>query len=179
MELLRGDGRWKRDKRHVHMTGNSETACEHHASLVVAMASFLKHECVSGFGAVRNGVIGWCGRTVVISNICSNPQGSAVIRVFRSCCPLYKLWCCSSSTSLSSIAVCSFAQVAPEASFTFVRWSALWNLFGVELWAFGTIRQEWRFGTTAGTVFVCVWLWAKMTTIEHAEEAKFFLQRVI
>ena len=31
-EVLRGDGRWKRDRRHVHMTGKSETACEYLAS---------------------------------------------------------------------------------------------------------------------------------------------------
>ena len=27
-EVLRGDGRWKRDRRHVHMTGKPETTCE-------------------------------------------------------------------------------------------------------------------------------------------------------
>ena len=36
-EVLRGDGRWKRDKRFVHMTGKSETVSEYPASLVVAM----------------------------------------------------------------------------------------------------------------------------------------------
>ena len=41
-EVLRGGGRWKRDKRHVHMTGTSETACEYPASLVVAMLSAIK-----------------------------------------------------------------------------------------------------------------------------------------
>ena len=28
-EVLRGDGRWKRDRRHVHMTGKSETVSEY------------------------------------------------------------------------------------------------------------------------------------------------------
>ena len=37
VEVLRGDGRWKRDKRFVHMTGKSETVSEYPASLVVAM----------------------------------------------------------------------------------------------------------------------------------------------
>ena len=41
-ELLRGNGRWKRDRWHVHMTGKSETACEYPASLVVAMLSAIK-----------------------------------------------------------------------------------------------------------------------------------------
>ena len=36
-DVLRGDGRWKRDKRFVHMTGKSETVSEYLASLVVAM----------------------------------------------------------------------------------------------------------------------------------------------
>ena len=36
-EVLRGDGRWKRDKRFVHMTGKAETVSEYPASLVVAM----------------------------------------------------------------------------------------------------------------------------------------------
>ena len=35
---------------------------------------FLKRECVSGFGPViRSGCNGRCGRTVVISDICSSP----------------------------------------------------------------------------------------------------------
>ena len=36
-EVFRGDGRWKRDKRFVHMTGKPETVSEYLASLVVAM----------------------------------------------------------------------------------------------------------------------------------------------
>ena len=51
-EVLRGDGRWKRDKRHVHMTGKSETACEYPASLVVAMLSAIKRQMISD-GAIR------------------------------------------------------------------------------------------------------------------------------
>ena len=35
-EVLRGDGRWKRDRRHVHKTGKSEIASEYPATLVVA-----------------------------------------------------------------------------------------------------------------------------------------------
>ena len=45
-EILRGDGRWKRDRRHVHMTGKSETACEYPASLVVAMLSAIKSQMI-------------------------------------------------------------------------------------------------------------------------------------
>ena len=33
-EVVRGDGRWKRDRRHVHMTGKSKTACEYPLSNV-------------------------------------------------------------------------------------------------------------------------------------------------
>ena len=36
-EVLRGYGRWKRDRRHVHLTRKSETACEYPASLVSAI----------------------------------------------------------------------------------------------------------------------------------------------
>ena len=51
-EVLRGDGRWKRDKRHVHMTGKSETTCEYPASLVVAMLSAFKRQMISD-GTIR------------------------------------------------------------------------------------------------------------------------------
>ena len=51
-EVLRGDGRWKRDKRHVHMTGMSETACEYPAALVVAMLRAIKRQMISD-GAIR------------------------------------------------------------------------------------------------------------------------------
>ena len=53
-EVLRGDGRWKRDRRHVHMTGKSETACEYPASLVVAMLSAIKRQTISD-DAIRVG----------------------------------------------------------------------------------------------------------------------------
>ena len=51
-EVLCGDGRWKRDRRHVHMTGKPETASEHLASLVVAMLSAIKRQTISD-GAIR------------------------------------------------------------------------------------------------------------------------------
>ena len=46
-EVLRGDGRWKRDKRVVHMTKNSETVSEYPASLVVAMLKAIKRQMIS------------------------------------------------------------------------------------------------------------------------------------
>ena len=46
-EVLRGDGRWKRDKRFVHMTGKSQTVSEYLASLVVAM--FESHQTSNDF----------------------------------------------------------------------------------------------------------------------------------
>ena len=51
-EALRGDGRWKRDRRHIHMTGKSETVSEYPASLVVAMLSTIKRQMISD-GATR------------------------------------------------------------------------------------------------------------------------------
>ena len=59
-EVLRGDGRWKRDRRHVHMTGKSETASEYPASLVVAMLSAIKRQMVSD-GAIRVGELHFAG----------------------------------------------------------------------------------------------------------------------
>ena len=53
-EVLRGDGRWKRDKRFVHMTGKSETVSEYPASLVVAMLKAIKRQMISD-GAIRIG----------------------------------------------------------------------------------------------------------------------------
>ena len=41
-EALRGDRRWKRDKRFVHMTGKSETVSEYPVSLVAAMLKAIK-----------------------------------------------------------------------------------------------------------------------------------------
>ena len=51
-EVLRGDGRWKRDKRFVHVTGNSETVSEYPASFVVAMSRAIKRQMISD-GAIR------------------------------------------------------------------------------------------------------------------------------
>ena len=59
-EVLRGDGRWKRDRRHVHMTGKSETACEYPASLVAAMLSAIKRQMISD-GAIRIGEMHFAG----------------------------------------------------------------------------------------------------------------------
>ena len=53
-EVLRGDGRWKRDKRFVHMTGKSETVSEYPASLVVSMLSAVKRQMISD-SAIRIG----------------------------------------------------------------------------------------------------------------------------
>ena len=53
-EVLRGDGRWKRDKRFVHMTGKLETVSEYPASLVVAMLKAIKRQMISD-GAIRSG----------------------------------------------------------------------------------------------------------------------------
>ena len=51
-EVLRGDGRWERDKRFVHMTGRSETVSEYPASLVVAMLKAIKSQMISD-GVIR------------------------------------------------------------------------------------------------------------------------------
>ena len=51
-EVLRGDGRWKRDKRFVHMTGKSETVSGYPASLVVAMLKAIKRQMISD-GVIR------------------------------------------------------------------------------------------------------------------------------
>ena len=59
-EVLRVDGRWKRDKRHVHMTGKSETASEYPASLVVAMLSAIKRQMISD-AAIRVGELHFAG----------------------------------------------------------------------------------------------------------------------
>ena len=53
-EVLRGDGRWKRDKRLVHMTRKTETVSEYPASLVVAMLRATKRQMISD-GAIRIG----------------------------------------------------------------------------------------------------------------------------
>ena len=59
-EVLRGDGRWKRDRRQVHMTGKSETAYEYPASIVVAMLSAIKRQMISD-GAIRVGELHFAG----------------------------------------------------------------------------------------------------------------------
>ena len=58
-DVLHGDGRWKRDKRFVHMTGKSETVSEYPASLVVAMLSAIKRQMISD-GAIRIGEMHFC-----------------------------------------------------------------------------------------------------------------------
>ena len=60
-EVLLGDGRWRSDRRHVHMTGKSETACEYLASLVVAMLSAIRRQMISD-GAIRVGELHFAGR---------------------------------------------------------------------------------------------------------------------
>ena len=59
-EVLRGDGGRTRDRRHVHMTGKSGTACEYPASLVVAMLSAVKRQMISD-GAIRVGELHFAG----------------------------------------------------------------------------------------------------------------------
>ena len=51
-EVLRGDGRWKRDERFVHMTGKSGTVSEYPASFVVAMLKAIKRQMISD-GVIR------------------------------------------------------------------------------------------------------------------------------
>ena len=58
-EVLRGDGRWKRDKRFVHMTGKPETVSDFSASLVVAMLRSIKRQMISD-GAIRIGENAFC-----------------------------------------------------------------------------------------------------------------------
>ena len=60
VEVLRGDRPWKCDRRHVHMTGKSETACEYLASLVVAMLSVIKRQMISD-GVIRVGELRFAG----------------------------------------------------------------------------------------------------------------------
>ena len=55
-EVLRRGGRWKRDRRHIHMTGKPETVSEYPASLVVAMLSGIKRQMISD-GAIRIGEV--------------------------------------------------------------------------------------------------------------------------
>ena len=48
------------DKRHVHITAKSETACEYSASLVVAMLSAVKRQMISDY-AIRVGELHFAG----------------------------------------------------------------------------------------------------------------------
>ena len=59
-EVLCGDGRLKRDRRHIHMTGKSETVSEYPVSLVVAMLSAIKRQMISD-GAIRIGGMHFTG----------------------------------------------------------------------------------------------------------------------
>ena len=59
-EVLRGHGRWKSDRRYVHMTGKSETVSEYPASLVVAMLSAIKRQMISD-GAISIGEMHFAG----------------------------------------------------------------------------------------------------------------------
>ena len=60
IEVLRGDGRWKRDKRFVHMTGKPETVSEYPASLMVTMLSAIKRQMISD-GVIRVGELHFVG----------------------------------------------------------------------------------------------------------------------
>ena len=51
-DVLRADGRWTHDRRHVHMTGKSEAASEFLASLVIGILSAMKRQMISD-GAIR------------------------------------------------------------------------------------------------------------------------------
>ena len=59
-EVLRGYGRWKRDRRFVHMTGKPETVSEYPASLAVAMFRAIKRQMISD-GAIRIGEMHFAG----------------------------------------------------------------------------------------------------------------------
>ena len=59
-EVLGGDGRWKREKRFVHMTGKSKTGSEYLASFVVAMLRANKRQLISD-GAIKIGEMHFAG----------------------------------------------------------------------------------------------------------------------
>ena len=59
-EVHRGDGRWKRDKRFVHITGKSNTVSEYPASLMAAMLSAIKRQMISD-GSIRIGEMHFAG----------------------------------------------------------------------------------------------------------------------
>ena len=56
----------------------------------------------------------------------------------------------------SSIAVCSSHKLLRKQVLHSSGGVLCGACFGVELWAFGTILPEWRFGIIAEIVFVCV-----------------------
>ena len=68
-EVLRGGGRWKRDKRIVHMTGKSETVFEYPASLVVATLKAIKRQMISD-GVIRVEEMHFAGP---VADECDNP----------------------------------------------------------------------------------------------------------
>ena len=53
-DVPRGDGRWKHDRRHVRMTGESEQASEYLASLLVAIMGAIKQQMILD-GAIKVG----------------------------------------------------------------------------------------------------------------------------
>ena len=59
-EVHRGDGRCKRDKRFVHMTGKPERVSEYLASLVVAILTAITRKMISD-GAIRIGEMLFAG----------------------------------------------------------------------------------------------------------------------
>ena len=46
--LPRGDGRWKHDRRHIHMIEKSDAVSEYLVSFGVAMLSAIKLQMISG-----------------------------------------------------------------------------------------------------------------------------------
>ena len=59
-DVLRGDGRWKHDRRHVRMTGKSETASEYLVSFVVEILSSIKLQMILD-GAINAGEMHFAG----------------------------------------------------------------------------------------------------------------------
>ena len=83
-EVLRGDGRWKRDKRFVHMTGKSETVSEYPASLVVAMLKAIKRQMISD-GVIRIEEMHFAGMKVTIPKSLKASGESTARGLIRSC----------------------------------------------------------------------------------------------
>ena len=141
---------------------------------------FLEHECESGFGCrqqkwVSSGVY---GGTVIIS--VHWLKSSRFGRDTRFSLIKFPVVLFANSGTSSSLKHCRlfFAQVATEATFTIVRKSALWYLFGVELWP---LLRSVQSGELELQLLLCSsgFGLGKMITAEYAEEARFFLQRVI